>query len=60
MQNETTRDFIVKFNKLNPDNKRYVIAVQQALVFAQLSSSEDNKLSKDIQIQEYDNENEKK
>ena len=37
MENKTARDFIVKFNELNPDNQRYIIAIQQALTFAQSS-----------------------
>lgn len=47
MENKTTRDFIVKFNELNPDNQRYLIAVQQALAFAQSSSLEAEKAAKE-------------
>ena len=30
MDNKLTRDFAVKFNELNSDNQRYIIAIQQA------------------------------
>lgn len=40
MDDKATRDFNNKFNKLNKENKRYVIAIQQALLFAQSSAVE--------------------
>lgn len=40
MENKATKDFIVKFNELSMENQRYVIAVQQALEFAQSFSTE--------------------
>lgn len=46
MENKTRSDFIAKFNKLDPDNQRYLIAVQQALAFAQSSSSDAKKSEK--------------
>ena len=39
MDNKLTRDFAVKFNELNSDNQRYIIAIQQALAYAQSSAS---------------------
>ena len=47
MENKAKRDFIIKFDKLNPDNQRYLIAVQQALAFAQISSLESEKTTKE-------------
>lgn len=34
-EEQRIRDFIVKFNELNEDNQKYIIAIQQALTFAQ-------------------------
>ncbi len=39
MDSKLTRDFIAKFNKLNLNNQRYTIAMQQALAFAQSAQS---------------------
>lgn len=47
MENKTVEDFIIKFNELNPDNQRYLIAVQQALAFAQSSSLKVEKVAKE-------------
>lgn len=33
-------DFIEAFNELNPDNQKYIIAIQRALAFAQSSSQD--------------------
>ena len=38
MDNKLTRDFAVKFNELNSDNQSYIIAIQQALAYAQSSA----------------------
>lgn len=46
MENKLTRDFSVKFNALSSDNKRYIIAIQQALAYAQSSESETEKAEK--------------
>lgn len=35
MANNNLKDFSTKFNELNSDNQRYIIAIQQALMFAQ-------------------------
>lgn len=43
MDNKLTRDFAVKFNDLNSDNQRYIIAIQQALAYAQSSALEAKK-----------------
>lgn len=43
MDNKMTRDFAVKFNELNSDNQRYIIAIQQALAYAQVSALEAKK-----------------
>ena len=43
MDNKLTRDFAVKFNELNSDNQRYIIAIQQALAYAQSSALEAKK-----------------
>ena len=32
---EGVDDFILKFNQLNDSNQKYIMAVQQALIFAQ-------------------------
>lgn len=32
---DETKEFDIKFNELNLDNQRYIIAIQQALIFAQ-------------------------
>lgn len=37
---EKEKDFISKFNELTEENQRYVVAVQQALVFAQSTSQQ--------------------
>ncbi len=39
---EKEKDFISKFNELTEENQRYVVAVQQALVFAQSTSERTN------------------
>ncbi|MFV0551248.1 MAG: hypothetical protein ACK5N8_03715 [Alphaproteobacteria bacterium] len=36
-EEKATRDFVVKFNELNEGNQTYIIAIQQALMFAQTS-----------------------
>ena len=38
MENTSLIDFMVKFNQLNEANQKYIIAIQQALAFAQESS----------------------
>lgn len=43
MDNKITRDFAVKFNEHNSDNQRYIIAIQQALAYAQSSALEAKK-----------------
>ena len=40
MENKSLIDFMVKFNELNETNQKYIIAIQQALAFAQESSGE--------------------
>ena len=40
MENKELKDFIEKFNKLTPNNQKYIIAIQQALTFAQSTVSE--------------------
>lgn len=37
MENKSLIDFMVKFNQLNETNQKYIIAIQQALAFAQES-----------------------
>lgn len=37
-EDKVTKDFVLKFNKLNEQNKKYIIAIQQALIFSQTSS----------------------
>lgn len=32
-----TKDFDIKFSQLNSHNQRYIVAIQQALIFAQAS-----------------------
>lgn len=34
------RDFAVKFSKLNESNQKYILAIQQALMFAQTSAKQ--------------------
>lgn len=34
-----TRDYIEKFCKLSEENQRYILAIQQALIFAQRNES---------------------
>jgi hypothetical protein len=38
MENKSLIDFMVKFNQLNETNQKYIIAIQQALAFAQESA----------------------
>lgn len=40
MENTSLIDFMVKFNQLSEANQKYIIAIQQALVFAQESSGD--------------------
>lgn len=40
MENKSLIDFMVKFNQLNETNQKYIIAIQQALAFAQESSKD--------------------
>ena len=40
MENKSLIDFMVKFNQLNETNQKYIIAIQQALAFAQGASTE--------------------
>ena len=35
MENKTSENFDNKFDKLTPENQKYIIAIQQALIFAQ-------------------------
>lgn len=35
MKKRSVQDFTIKFDALNADNQKYIIAVQQALMFAQ-------------------------
>lgn len=35
-EDKATRDFLIKFSKLNDINQKYIIAIQQALLFAQM------------------------
>lgn len=51
MDNKMTRDFAVKFNELNSDNQRYIIAVQQALAYAQSSALEAKKRKQTLMSQ---------
>ena len=46
MEDKETRDFIVKFNELTPGNQKYIVAIQQALAFAQWSSESEKMESK--------------
>lgn len=39
MDNTNLRDFVDKFEKLNPANQRYIIAAQQALSYAQMQTA---------------------
>lgn len=41
MENKSMREFIIKFNELSLSNQMYMLAVQQALTFAQSSATED-------------------
>lgn len=47
---EKEKDFISKFSELTEENQRYVVAVQQALIFAQSTSEridqQENKTSR--------------
>lgn len=40
MNDKISCDFNAKFNKLNESNQKYIIAIQQALLFAQSFSQE--------------------
>ena len=35
MENNNSKSFDNKFDKLTPENQRYILAIQQALIFAQ-------------------------
>lgn len=35
MESKTSENFVEKFDKLTPQNQKYIIAIQQALIFAQ-------------------------
>lgn len=35
MENNKQESFDNKFDKLTPENQRYIVAIQQALIFAQ-------------------------
>lgn len=39
MDKEDMNDFILKFKKLNKENQKFIIAIQQAMYFAQTSES---------------------
>lgn len=39
MDREDMNDFILKFKKLNKENQKFIIAIQQAMYFAQTSES---------------------
>ncbi|MDL2294239.1 hypothetical protein LJC60_06365 [Ruminococcaceae bacterium OttesenSCG-928-D13] len=43
MDNKVSREFAIKFNKLSSDKQRYILAIQQALAFAQTSATEAEK-----------------
>ena len=40
MENKTSENFDTKFDKLTPENQKYIIAIQQALIFAQTNEFE--------------------
>lgn len=50
MEKKKEKDFISKFSELTEENQRYVVAVQQALIFAQSTSEridqQENKTSR--------------
>lgn len=47
MDNKSLVEFMVKFNELSETNQKYIMAVQQALAFAQ-SNSEEKSVSRKI------------
>ena len=42
MDKSTEKNFLSKFKELNSENKKYIIAIQQALVFAQEREKDPN------------------
>lgn len=40
MKNKSIIDFMVKFSELNEENQKYIMAIQQALAFAQSNPGE--------------------
>lgn len=42
-EDKTTKEFTVKFSKLTEHNQKYIIAIQQALMFAQTGTIEAEK-----------------
>lgn len=40
MKNKTSENFNNKFDKLTSENQKYIIAIQQALIFAQSQECE--------------------
>lgn len=41
MENKSIIEFMVKFSELNEANQKYIMAIQQALAFAQESAEKD-------------------
>ncbi|MEG0741513.1 MAG: hypothetical protein RR301_02315 [Clostridia bacterium] len=46
MDNKALREFTVKFAALNANNQKYIVAIQQALMYAQTSSGKVEKTKK--------------
>lgn len=42
-QTEKEKEYELKFRQLNVDNQNYIIGIQQALIFAQLSEKAEKK-----------------
>lgn len=40
--NTLTREFNIGFSKLNDDNKQYILAISQALIFAQTAQESES------------------
>ena len=44
MENPSIADFMVKFSELNETNQKYIMAIQQALAFAQATADEEKRV----------------
>mgnify|MGYP000169941962 CR=1 FL=1 len=49
-----TNEFLNKFNELNEKNKRYILAIEQALIYAQTEERNDKNIDNNLLKTKYE------